>query len=135
VARLETRLRALPELTPYAALPGAGAAGGLGAAFAALGAELAPGAALVLDEVGFDPTGFDLVVTGEGAVDRTTPEGKAPGEVTARCRAAGVRCAVFGGRVVEPLHGAEIYELSGDPARAADDLRVLGEELARRLAA
>jgi len=134
VARLEARLRALP-LAAFASLPGAGAAGGLGAALAALGAELVPGAALVLDEVGFDPTGFDLVVTGEGTVDRTTREGKAPGEVAARCRVAGVRCVVFGGRVVEPLHGAETYELSGDPARAADDLRVLGEELARRLAA
>jgi glycerate 2-kinase len=134
VAQLEARLRALP-LAAFASLPGAGAAGGLGAAFAALGAELVPGAALVLDEIGFDPTGFDLVVTGEGTVDRTTREGKAPGEVAARCRAAGVRCVVFGGRVVESLHGAETYELSGDPSRAADDLRVLGEELARRLAA
>jgi glycerate kinase len=134
VARLEARLRALP-FAAYASLPGAGAAGGLGAAFAALGAELVPGAAFVLDEVGFDPTGFDLVVTGEGTIDRTTREGKAPGEVAARCRAAGVRCVAFGGRVVEPFRDAETYELSGDPARAADDLRVLGEELARRLAA
>jgi glycerate 2-kinase len=133
VARLEARLLALPELGPFALLPGAGAAGGLGAAFAALGAELTPGAALVLDELGLDPVGFDLVVTGEGTVDRTSREGKAAGEVAARCRAAGVCCAVFGGRVVEPLDGAETYELSGDPARAAEDLRGLGEELARRL--
>jgi glycerate 2-kinase len=133
VARLEARLLALPELGPFALLPGAGAAGGLGAAFAALGAELIPGAALVLDELGFDPVGFDLVVTGEGTVDRTSREGKAAGEVAARCRAAGVCCAVFGGRVVEPLDGGETYELNGDPARAAQDLRGLGEELARRL--
>jgi glycerate 2-kinase len=133
VARLEARLLALPELVPFAALQGAGAAGGLGAAFAALGAELVPGASFVLDELGFDPVGFDLVVTGEGTVDRTTREGKAAGEVAARCRAARVRCAVFGGRVVEPLDGAETYELSGDPARTAEDLRGLGEELARRL--
>jgi len=133
VARLEARLLALPELGPFALLPGAGAAGGLGAAFAALGAELIPGAALVLDELGFDPVGFDLVVTGEGTVDRTSREGKAAGEVAARCRVAGVCFAVFGGRVVEPLDGAETYELSGDPARAAEDLRGLGEELARRL--
>src|SRR5439155_18307314 len=39
VAALEARL-ALPELAPYASLPGGGAAGGLGAALAALGAEL-----------------------------------------------------------------------------------------------
>ena len=134
VTELEARLLGLPELVAYRSLPGAGAAGGLGAAFAALGAELVAGAALVLDEIGFDPAGFDLVVTGEGAVDRTTGEGKAVGEVARRCRALGVRCAVFGGRVVEPVEGAETYELSGDPARAATDLEELGERLARQLA-
>ena len=78
--------------------PAAGAAGGLGGAFAALGAELVPGAQLVLDEIGFDPRGYDLVVTGEGAVDETTWAGKAPGEVVRRCREAGVRCELFSAR-------------------------------------
>jgi glycerate kinase len=134
VAELEARLLALPELAPYADLPGAGAAGGLGAAFAALGAELVAGSALVLDEIAFDPSGFDLVVTGEGRVDRTTREGKAPGEVACRCRAAGVRCAVFGGRVLEPLAGVETYELGGGPARARRDLVELGAALGAALA-
>jgi glycerate kinase len=133
VAVLEARLLALTELAPYASLPGAGAAGGLGAALASLGAELVAGAELVLDEIGFDPRGFDLVVTGEGAVDRTTGEGKAPGEVARRCAEAGVRCVVFGGRVAAPVEGAETVELSGDPARATDDLAALGETLARSL--
>jgi glycerate kinase len=123
---LEERLAAMPELVPYAELPGAGAAGGLGAALASLGAELVPGASVVLDLVGFDPTGYDLVVTGEGRVDRTTARGKAPGEVARRCAAAGVRCLVFGGVVDEPLTGAETVPLSGDPSRARDDLRFLG---------
>jgi glycerate 2-kinase len=131
VAALEARLLGLAELAPYASLPGAGAAGGLGAALASLGAELLPGAELVLDEIGFDPRGFDLVVTGEGVVDRTTGEGKAPGEVARRCAEAGVRCVVFGGRVEARLAGAETVELSGDPARATDDLAALGEALAR----
>jgi glycerate kinase len=130
---LEARLLALAQLAPYASLPGAGAAGGLGAALASLGAELVAGAELVLDEIGFDPHGFDLVVTGEGAVDRTTGEGKAPGEVARRCAEAGVRCVVFGGRVAAPVEGAETVELSGDPARATDDLAALGETLARSL--
>src|SRR5206468_1660411 len=52
---LERRLAAMRELARYADLPGAGAAGGLGAALASLGAELVPGAPLVLDLVGFDP--------------------------------------------------------------------------------
>ena len=115
---LAERLRGLPDV------PGAGAAGGLGGAFAALGAELVPGAKLVLDEIGFDPSGYDLVVTGEGAVDETTWAGKAPGEVVRRCREAGVRCELFSAR----------DDLSGDPSRARDDLVALGERLARELA-
>jgi glycerate 2-kinase len=131
VEALEARLLALTELAPYASLPGAGAAGGLGAALASLGAELVAGAELVLDEIGFDPRGFDLVVTGEGVVDPTTGAGKAPGEVARRCAEVGTRCVVFGGRVTAPVAGAETVELSGDPARAVDDLAALGETLAR----
>ncbi len=118
-------------LAPVAELPGAGAAGGLGAALAAFGAELVPGASLVLGEIGFDPAGHGLVVTGEGTVDRTTATGKAPGEVARRCREAGVRCVVFGGVVAERLEGVETVALSGDPARAEADLVALGERLAR----
>lgn len=128
---LERRLAAMEELAPYAGLPGAGAAGGLGAAFAALGAELVAGAPAVLDLVGFDAqlSGCDLAVTGEGQVDRTTAEGKAPGVVAARCVAAGVRCVVFGGRVLEAVDGAETVSLSGDRSRAESDLEGLGRQL------
>jgi glycerate kinase len=128
-AELEARLLAMPELAPYADVPGAGAAGGLGAALASLGAELLPGAPLVLDLVGFDPTGYDLVVTGEGTVDLTTVRGKAPGEVARRCAAAGVRCVVFGGRIGEALPELETIALSGDPNRAVKDLVALGRFL------
>ena len=125
VAALEERFAAtgLPDV------PGGGAAGGLGAALASLGAELRPGAPLVLDELGFDPRSYDLVVTGEGMVDETTTRGKAPWEVARRCADAGVRCVVFGGRVLEPLPGVETVALSGDPARAAADLVELGRRL------
>ena len=132
VAILEERLDALEELRPFATLPGSGAAGGLGAALAALGAGLVAGAPTVLELIGFDErlAGADLVVTGEGAVDATTVAGKAPGEVAARAVGAGVRCVVFGGRVREHVPGAETVELSGDPKRAADDLVELGRSLA-----
>jgi glycerate kinase len=131
VAVLERRLAARAELVPYAELPGAGAAGGLGAALAALGADLVAGATTVLDLVGFDGriSGCDLAVTGEGQVDRTTAEGKAPGEVARRCVAAGVRCVVFGGRVVEPIAGTETVSLSGNRAQAEADLERLGRRL------
>ena len=99
------------------------------------GEEVVPGARLVLDALGFAERIRDsaLVVTGEGEVDRTSAEGKATGEVVHLCTQAGVRCAVFGGRVLEPLPGAETHALSGDPARAEEDLVALGEELGRSL--
>jgi glycerate kinase len=120
---LEARMA---PLRAYADLPGAGAAGGLGAAFASLGAELRRGASMLLDLLDFDPKRYDLVVTGEGVVDDTTLRGKAPAEVARRCRDAGVRCVVFGGRVAKPIDGAETVALSGDPARARTDLVELG---------
>jgi glycerate 2-kinase len=132
VVELERRLAAMDELRPYSELPGSGAAGGLGAALAALGADLVPGAEAVLDLLGFDRrlANADVVVTGEGRVDATTAEGKAPAVVAERCRRHRVRCVMFGGRVVEPLGGTETVALSGDPARARDDLVALGLRLA-----
>lgn len=129
VAELETRFRADDRLAPYARLPGSGAAGGLGAALAFLGAELVPGAAAILDLLGFEPAAHDLVVTGEGRVDATSSAGKVTGEVARCCRAAGVRCVVFGGLVDAPVEGAETVALSGDPSRAVDDLVALGRRL------
>jgi len=129
IVGLEARFRADARLEPYAHLPGSGAAGGLGAALASLGAELVPGAATVLDLLGFDPTAYRLVVTGEGRVDATTAEGKVPFEVARRCRAAGVRCVVFGGVVTQQLPGVETVALSGDPSRAVADLEELGARL------
>jgi glycerate 2-kinase len=129
VEELEDRLAALEELAPYRDVPGAGAGGGLGAAFAALGAQLCEGAELVLDTIGFDTFArtADLVITGEGTVDATTLEGKAPGAVLRRCERLGVRCELFGGLVRDGVHA---HALSGDPARAGDDLEALGERLA-----
>jgi glycerate kinase len=138
VAELEARFRRLERLAPFADLPGSGAAGGLGAALASLGAELVPGADAVLDLIGLDPRPYDLVVTGEGRVDATTWEGKAPAAVARRCAAANIRCVVFGG-LVEPgtVPGGlslELAALSGDPDRAREDLVELGERLGRGLA-
>jgi glycerate kinase len=112
----------------FAKLPGAGAAGGLGAALASLGAQLVPGAAYVLEAVGFREraAAADLVVTGEGTVDHTTFEGKAPGEAARACAELGLCCVLFGGRVEA---GVEAVALSGDPARAREDLEELGVRL------
>ena len=58
--------------------PGSGAAGGLGAALAALGAELRSGSRLILDALHVDDAvpSADLIVTGEGQLDVQTAEGK-----------------------------------------------------------
>lgn len=134
VAELEARFRADGRLAPFAPLPGSGAAGGLGAALASLGAELVPGAPAVLDLLGFDPAAHALVVTGEGRVDATTAEGKVPAEVARRCATDAVPCVVFGGVVEKPLPApAETVALSGDPARARRDLVGLGWSLGLRL--
>jgi glycerate 2-kinase len=115
---------------PFGDVPGSGAAGGLGAALASLGAELVPGAELILELLAFDASGYDLVVTGEGTVDETTWEGKAPAAVLAACERAGVPCTLFGGRV----YGGDAVPLSGDPANAYDDLVTLATRLGRALA-
>jgi glycerate 2-kinase len=123
VTELERRFA--DHLQSYAKLPGTGAAGGLGAALASLGAELVAGAEYVLEAIGFreGAARVDLVVTGEGTVDRTTFDGKAPGEAVRACKELGVRCVLFGGRVED---GVEARTLSGDPARAEEDLEELG---------
>lgn len=143
VALLEERLASSARLAPYAALPGAGAAGGLGAALASLGAELRQGLELVLEATGFRArlAEASLVVTGEGSVDTSSVEGKVTAGVAAESARAGVPAVVFGGRV-EPdgeaaLLAAGAYEvvaLSGRPERAREDLVELGRALGERVA-
>jgi glycerate kinase len=128
VAELERRFARREELLAVGRAAGSGAAGGLGAALAHLGAKLVPGAPFVLDALGFDAAAYDLVVTGEGRVDATTALGKAVGEVVRR--SAGTPCVVFGGVVEAAVPGARTVALSGDPSRARDDLVALGRELA-----
>ena len=74
-------------------VPGAGAAGGLGAGLVAfLDARLVSGAQLVLDAVGFDRqlAGASLVITGEGRIDGQSVYGKLTQAVTSAARAKGV---------------------------------------------
>lgn len=83
---------------------GAGAAGGIGYALAAVtGARLTRGIDLVLDTLGFDSLlrGASLVVTGEGCLDRQTLMGKAPCGVLRRARMQGVPVVALGGRVTD----------------------------------
>jgi len=128
VVELEHRFALLDQARSLAKLSGGGAAGGLGAALASLGAQLVAGGHYVLETIGFREraANADLVVTGEGTVDRTTLQGKAAGEALHMCRDLGVSCVLFGGRVED---GVEAVALSGDPARSAQDLEALGLRL------
>ena len=82
-------------------VPGAGAAGGLGAALLAVGASLQSGVQTVLDAIGFDDkvANADLVITGEGNMDSQSAAGKAPVGVAQRAKRFGKPVvAVVGGR-------------------------------------
>lgn len=83
-------------------MEGAGAAGGLGGGVVALlGARLVRGVEMVLDAIHFDSIieGADLVVTGEGRLDRQTVMGKAPSGILAVAAAQGIPTVAIGGGV------------------------------------
>jgi glycerate kinase len=83
-------------------LPGAGAAGGLGGAFAGfLHADLKHGVDMVLDAVGFRQTidGARLVITGEGRIDSQTLMGKTPAGVLAVASEKSIPVIAIGGSV------------------------------------
>jgi len=118
--------------------PGAGAAGGLGAACFLLGAEPIPGAELVMRETGFAArlAQADIVLTAEGSVDAQSAAGKTVARVATASRAANTPCVIFGGRVdndVQALYEAGASAVLGigrgarpirDALRlSADDLR------------
>lgn len=121
-------------------LPGAGAAGGLGAGLRAfLGAELRRGVDLVLDLVDLDGKldGADLVLTGEGQIDFQTARGKAPAGVGAAARARGVPCIAIAGSVgdgLDDLHGVGIdavFSLCPGPVTLEDAMSRAADYLAR----
>jgi len=102
VERLEKRQQAAAEHARRdpRGVPMTGAAGGLsGGLWAHREAELRPGAAYVMDAVGFDDAmrSAAFVVTGEGRLDEQTLSGKVVGEVATRCRQRGVTCHVVCG--------------------------------------
>jgi glycerate 2-kinase len=86
--------------------PGAGAAGGVGFALLCLqdrfrSFELRPGVDLMMEATRFDAKlrEADLVITGEGRIDRQTAFGKTALGVAKRAQAAGTPCVAIGGGV------------------------------------
>jgi glycerate kinase len=131
-----------------AARPGAGAAGGLGAAILATGGRIESGADLVWRATGLDSTvdGYDLVITGEGKFDDQSLRGKVVSGVATAARAHGKPCLVLAGQVsLDPAearaagisaHGvANERGVEAALARPAEELRGLAERVARRFIA
>ena len=83
---------------------GSGAAGGMGGGMMALlGAELKSGADLLLDISRFDEriADADLIITGEGRIDKQSLMGKIPGKILQRAQAHGIPVIAIAGSVEE----------------------------------
>jgi glycerate kinase len=111
-AQLASLTRRLQDLALYyrdsygvdvTTLPGSGAAGGLAGGLATLGAYVESGFDLIQRELGLGPAlaAADIVITGEGTLDKTSFDGKVVGGVLAAARDAGVRGAVIVGQTAE----------------------------------
>jgi len=148
VERLDRGLRRFAETVArdlgvdVAALPGGGAAGGLGAGLAAFfGARLVPGAERVLEIVGFRQklAGCDWVITGEGRLDGQTVFGKAPAAVAKAAREQGIPAIALCGSLgpgAESVReaGIEAYFSALETSVAESDLPALGPGMLERCA-
>jgi len=131
IARADTALHGYVARFPDAdpAAPGAGAAGGVGFTLHALGARLGSGAAEVAELVGLDAAlaGADAVVTGEGAYDRQSADGKVPAFVAAAASARRVPVLLAAGRIAPDAElgafagAVSLVELAGSADAATAD--------------
>ena len=106
----QTILRELGK--EVALVPGAGAAGAMGAgALAFFDAKLRRGIETVLDTVRFEEriSGADFVVTGEGRIDGQSLRGKVVIGVARRAKAAGVPVVAIVGDVADDIGG--VYDV------------------------
>ncbi len=114
-------------------IPGAGAAGGLGAGLVVFcGAELKSGIDAILDIVRFDEAiqGADLVLTGEGAMDGSSTYGKVPVGIARRMAETGIPViAIVGdiGRGASAVYELGISGIMSTVSRAVTLEIALGE--------
>jgi glycerate kinase len=118
---------------PAASEPGAGAAGGLGFGLRSfLGARLESGFELFARYARLEDRihQSDLVITGEGAIDKSTLMGKGVGEIARLCLKNGVKClglagflgdSLASGASIEPF--SEVYGMAPDLARVEEAQR------------
>lgn len=111
LANFATRLRSDLNLD-VADLPGAGAAGGMGAGLMAMfGAKLVPGVDVIMDVIGLrrKMKGSDLVISGEGRTDFQTAYGKVCVGVAKLAAERRIPCVVLSGALKGDL--SELYDL------------------------
>jgi glycerate kinase len=114
----------------HASLAGAGAAGGLGFGFAAfLGAKLESGFELFAEQTDLARRmrDSDLVITGEGAIDRQTVMGKGVGRIAEWCRRWRIPCLALAGVVTPEAEKSACF----DQAWALSRITSQEEALAR----
>jgi glycerate kinase len=110
------------------------------------GAIMRPGFDVVAEAIGIESKmkDVDVVITGEGSLDRQTPEGKTPAGVARLARKLGKRVFAIVGRTSKDREVQElfdgVYELAQpgmsdqeNMARAAGLLREKARELGRTL--
>ena len=97
----------------YRDKPGAGAAGGLGFGLMSFcGATIRPGFDVVAESVGLESKmkNVDLVITGEGSLDRQTLEGKTPAGVARLARKLGKRVFAMVGRATDDAEVRRLFD-------------------------
>lgn len=103
IKHLDDQLRLLGEKLGSSAAntPGSGAAGGVGVALLTLGGHVISGFDWVADTIGLTEAcaGADLIITGEGRIDRQSAQGKVPAGVARVGEALGVPVVAIGGSV------------------------------------
>ncbi len=110
--RLATVLKQQHDLD-FARTPGAGAAGGLGFGLLTfVGAKIQAGFDLMARHSALERRmrQADLVVTGEGAIDRTTAMGKGCGEIARRCSARQIPCLGLSGTVIQSASIQKLFQ-------------------------
>jgi len=97
----------------YRDQPGAGAAGGLGFGLMSFcRAKIRPGFDVIAESVGLEPKmkDADLVITGEGSLDRQTLEGKTPAGVARLARRLGKPVFAIVGRAINDREVREVFD-------------------------
>ena len=108
-----------------AKMPGAGAAGGLGAGLVAFaGATLQSGVDIVLEKTELEKflKGADLVITGEGRIDFQTAFGKTPSGVARAAKKHKVPVVAIGGALADDAHNVFVHGIDGIASAVARDM-------------